>query len=246
MTRLATRVCSAVLVVILGTKIASASNITFSPLPGPHNAPYGGHTEGGFTVMPISGNWFQSLEYGSPLPSIYDGPIGSPGTAAIQVTDTTLPFTFNSVDYSSNSGTSTFLIQGFLGDAMAFSEAGTLTASAPPDFGFSTLAGANPATQVDRLVIQVMAGAGVTSINLDNISVAEIPEPDSMFLLSLGCGLLAVWRRSDAHKILAQRQMEYPGDSNADRVSRTVCGLVRPGADRSEPKCFGGPRPIVR
>jgi hypothetical protein len=92
----------AVLVLTLSLNTARGAVITFSPLPGPTDAPYGGHTEVGFTATPISGSWFQALLYGNPVPSIYDGPTGSPDTAALQVTDSPLPFTFSSVDYSSN------------------------------------------------------------------------------------------------------------------------------------------------
>jgi hypothetical protein len=180
-----------VLALSLGLNSAKGAVITFSPLPGPTDAPYGGHTEAGFTITPISGSWFQALLYGNPAPSVYDGPIGSPDTAALQVTDTVLPFTFSSVDYSSNNGTSTFLIEGFRGGPMVFSDAGTLAASIPPGFGFSTLSSGHPSTLIDRLVIQVTPGNGVSSINLDNINVTKTPEPGTMLLLSTALCILA-------------------------------------------------------
>jgi hypothetical protein len=188
---LSTRVCLFATLVLLigGVRTVSGSVITFSGLAGPTDSPYGGSTEAGFTVTPISGSWFQGLLYGNPAPSIYDGPLFGPGTGAIQVTDGASSFTFSSLDYSSNNGTSTFLIQGFQGASMVFSDSGTLTASVSPGFGFSALASAHSSTLVDRLVIQVAPGNGVTSINLDNINVpaSTVPEPGTF--LSLGVAL---------------------------------------------------------
>src|SRR5436853_267775 len=110
------------LVLILSISGANAAVISFSHLSGTTDEPYSAYTEEGFTVTSVVGSWFQALRYGNLPPRIYDGPIGIPGIAAIQVTDTVLPFTFNSVDYSSNDGTSTFLIQGSRPLPLVFSD----------------------------------------------------------------------------------------------------------------------------
>ncbi len=176
-------------------KIALATVITFSPLPGPTDAPYAGHAESGFTVTATSGSFFQALVYGNPVPSIYDGPVGQPSTGAIQVTEGGALFTFNSVDYSSNNGNSGYSIQGFNGASMAFNDTGVLSGTFSP-FSFSTLAGAHTAVQIDRLLIQITPSTGVTSVNLDNINVASgVPEPATFVMLGGGLSCLVLLKR---------------------------------------------------
>lgn len=175
--------------------IALATVITFSPLAGPTDDPYLGHSEAGFTVTPTAGSFFQALVYGNPVPSIYDGPVGQPSTAAIQVTQGGAPFTFNSVDYSSNNGNTRYSIQGFHGASMAFNDTGVLAGVFGP-FTFSTLAGAHTAVQIDRLLIQISPGAGVTSVNLDNINVGSgVPEPVTFAMLGAGLCCVFVLKR---------------------------------------------------
>ena len=174
---------------------AKADTITFSGLPGPTNAPFTAYKEGTFTVTPVGGRWFQGLIYGNPAPSIYDGPIGSPGNATVQVTDSAGLFTFSSLDYSNNNGPSTYDIMGLLGLTVEFDQSGNLIPSLPPLFGFTTLAGNFPNTEIDSLLIEVFPGAGVTSINLDNIVVSTVPEPGTLALLGTALAGLAVARR---------------------------------------------------
>jgi hypothetical protein len=165
--------------------------ITFAPLLGPNNAAYLGHTEAGFTVMPVSGSWFQGLGYGNPVPSIYDGPVFSPGIGSLQITGGASPFTFSSVDYSSNGGQSTYIIQGFLGASIVFSDIGNLVPSLGPGFGFTTLTSGHPSAQISRLVIQVTPTQDVTSINLDNINLSTVAVPEPATLLLVVTGLTA-------------------------------------------------------
>jgi hypothetical protein len=169
------------------SNIALASVITFEPLAGPTDSSYTGHNEAGFTVAPTTNNWFQALVYGNPIPSIYDGPVTQPSNAGVQVTGGGALFTFNSLDFSSNNGDSAYTIQGFNGAAMAFSQTGALPGTFAP-FSFSTLAGANPAVAIDRLLIQVNPGSTVSSVNIDNINLgsAAAPEPGTLMMLGLG------------------------------------------------------------
>jgi hypothetical protein len=173
--------------------LALATVITFSPLTGPTDASYLGHSEGGFTVTPASGSFFQALLYGNPIPSIYDGPILQPSTAAIQVTQGGALFTFNSVDYSSNNGDALYSIQGFNGASVAYNDTGVLAGTFGP-FTFSTLPGAHTHVTIDRLLITVSPGAGVTSVNLDNINLGSgVPEPATLAMLGAGlCSLFGL------------------------------------------------------
>jgi hypothetical protein len=102
-------------------------------------------------------------------------------------------FTFNSLDFSSNNGDSAYTIQGFNGAAMAFSQTGALPGTFAP-FSFSTLASANPAVAIDRLLIQINPGSTVSSVNIDNINLGTAaPEPGTMIMFGLGlCGAFAL------------------------------------------------------
>jgi len=184
-------ICLCVLVGLLMNPtagVAQGDNITFSDLSGANGDPFTTYTEGNFTVTSILGSWFQGQFYGNPEPSIYDGPIGSPLDATIKVTGIGGSFTFSSVDYSSNNGTSKYDIMGFLNGVLQFDQSGTLVSSFSP-FGFTTLGSDFVSTVIDSLSIDVFPGSSVTSLNLDNI--ATTPEPASLMLLVSGLIVLA-------------------------------------------------------
>jgi hypothetical protein len=172
--------------------------LSFSSLSGPNGAPYLGSSESGFAITPILGSWSQAMIYGSPFPSIFDGPVNSPGVAALQITDGAGLFAFSSLDFSSNNGDSTYDIQGFLGPTLQFHETGTLAGVSTP-FHFSTLLSGDPALPIDGLLIEITPGAGVTSINLDNIVMVNVPEPGTFGLLCVGA-LAIVVRRCGVRK----------------------------------------------
>lgn len=171
------------------TALAQPNNVTvglsFSGLTGPNGAAYLGSSDSGFAITPTQGSWYQAMIYGTPFPSIFDGPVNSPGVAALQITDGAGLFRFSSLDFSSNNGDSSYDIQGFLGATLQFHETGTLTGVSTP-FHFSTLLSGDPTVPIDGLLIEIIPGAGVTSINLDNIMVVTVPEPGMLGLLCLG------------------------------------------------------------
>src|SRR6266404_1017013 len=122
--------------------------IRFSSLTATNGAPYNGHTEGDFAITASANNWFVSQVYGNGVPSIFDGPSGSPGVASLTISDSAGKFTLNSLDYSSNNGDSSYHIQGFLGASLLFDETGTLFGSFPPNFSFQTLVSSHSSTQI--------------------------------------------------------------------------------------------------
>lgn len=188
------RVCILILLSIVGAA-AKADTLTFGGLPGLDKAPFTTYMEGTFTVTAVGGSWFQGLTYGNPAPSIYDGPIGSPGNSTVRITNSAGPFTFSSLDYSNNNGLSTYEIMGLLGSTVEFDQKGNLIPSLPPVFSFTKLTGNFPDTEIDSLVIEVSPGDGVTSINLDNIVASTVPEPGALALLGTGLAVLATARR---------------------------------------------------
>jgi hypothetical protein len=181
---------------------AGADVITFDSQTG-GGAAFVSDTEGGFTVTPTSGNWFQS-DFGNPGPSIFDGPVDSPSDSALDISSAN-PFTFSSLDYASNNGTSTFVIKGFLAGNPVFTESGALVADVNP-FPFTTL-NATPADSllsIDDLTVEVDPTGGPTSINIDNIVVspeaASVPLPSTFLsggsiLAMMAMGLMIKSRR---------------------------------------------------
>lgn len=165
--------------------------LSFSSLTGPNGAPYLGSTESGFSITPTSGSWYQSTIYGSPSPSIFDGPVNSPGVATLQITDGAGLFSFSSLDFSSNNGDSSYDIQGFMGASLRFHETGTLAGVSTP-FHFSTLLSGDPTVPIDGLLIEVIPGPGVTSLNLDNIMLVAVPEPGTIVFACMGVLAIAV------------------------------------------------------
>jgi hypothetical protein len=175
--------------------ILQPPGIGFSNLNGTNGAAYVGHTEGSFAVTVTSGSWFQSQVYGNPNPSIFLGPLNSPGVGVLQITDGAGPFTLSSFSFSSNNGDSLYDIRGFLGSTLEYEETGTLAGTFGP-FSFSSLAISNSSVAIDGLFIGLTPGSGVTSVNMDDIFVTTIPEPGSGLVMVAGVFVLTRCRPS--------------------------------------------------
>jgi hypothetical protein len=192
--------CAAICALFAGG--ASATTITFSGLVGANGSPFATYTEGGFTVTPTVGSWFQAQFFGNPIPSIVAGGVfGGPAVDSISVTDGGKPFTFSSLDFAPSPDNNVdFTFTGTLGGAPVFNITGVLT---PPQVFATKLSGVAGDVIDDLIVgVTILNNTANDSVNIDNIVVAAAavatPEPMTLGLLATGLALfgLAYRRRS--------------------------------------------------
>jgi hypothetical protein len=176
------------------------TTLTFAPQNGASDSPFVSDTESGFTVTPTTqNNWFVGQLFGDPVPSIYDGPIGTPTGASILVTAGGADFTFLSLDDASNNGASNFVIVGIAGLISEFTESGQFAMSGSSFTTYSSTIG-DSTVPIDNLDITIFPLAGTSSVNLDNIVLGEpvLPEPASA---SIGLGLAALGLQRRRRKV---------------------------------------------
>lgn len=191
-------VVAAALLVATVAPAAVAQTITFAPLAGGNGAPYAGHVEAGYSVVPTAGNWFEAHVFGNPVPSVFGGPIGAPGAGTLRVQRGAGLFNFVSVDLTSNSAVgTTYSITGLLGLVPQFVDAGVINNINT----WNTILASAPGADIDELFITLTPGGGVTSYNVDNIVLrpvgpAIVPEPASVALVATGLLTLGVGFRA--------------------------------------------------
>jgi hypothetical protein len=171
----------------LASAAAAATTITFSGLAGPDGTPLTTYTEGGFTVTPSFGQFFQDLSSGNPAPSVRAGPFG----AGVDVTmNGGGLFTFSFADAGLSDHFAEVDAIGLRNGTILFNNAQFV------DGGFSIFLNPQFLVAIDKLDISLDGTS-----NLDNITIFAnaVPGPvvgAGLPGLILACGgLLAWWRR---------------------------------------------------
>lgn len=167
--------------------IASAEVLGFDNIGGSNGEVYDQHSEQGFFIDAVRGDWFKAYNFGNPVPAIFTGPFGSPfiSTFEVSVSGGGL-FRFVSVDLSSNVNPGTIYdIVGKRGGATIFSSTGTINS-----FNFLETIASSSTGLIDLLSVTVTPVAGVGSNNADNIVVESVPEPASLVGLAVASTLL--------------------------------------------------------
>lgn len=188
------RTALAVLGLIGASAAAHATIITFDGLPGTTGDALAAYTESGFTVTPSIGNWREAHSFGAPLPSLYVADFSGAPFGSLAVTGPEL-FTFDSLDLAPDLSGAGFEVRGFKGGLQQFSFSGNEAATGV----FHTLLSPSRLA-IDTLIIDVSSG-GKGSINVDNIGVSAVPEPQTWSLALMGlvmAGLMARRRHRQA------------------------------------------------
>lgn len=191
-THRAAQLCSVflLLVVVSTGRVAQGYNIGFNTLGGVNFDPFVGHSEGGFTVSPITGTWLKGHSFGDPVPSIFGE---TAALSTVRVTDnTTGLFRFDQVKLAGLTvGSTTYTVEGFLNNVSVLpSISGTLNIADT----FFNIPNPSPSTIINRLDITLSRNSS-SSFNVDNIVVHHIPEPSTIALL-VACAIGVAARRS--------------------------------------------------
>jgi hypothetical protein len=179
-----------------GAAQAATTTITFNGLPGPNGALFAGlYMEGGFSVSAPGGNVFQGTIFGNPAPSLVVGSVfGGGPNGIVSVTAGGSNFSLTSFDLAGNNGAADFTVTGFEGLSQIFSLSGNVNAGTAV---FQTVAG-EPG-QINDLVFSLTSNG--TSLNLDNIVVATVPEPSTWAMMLLGLAGLGFAFRQSRRKV---------------------------------------------
>lgn len=171
---------------------AQATVITFDGLTGLAEPLPPAYTEGDFTVTPTGGNWLQAQTFGAPVPSVYVADFHSAPFGSLSVTGPGL-FTFDALDLAPGLSAAGYEVRGYKGGLQQFSLSGNeLNTGA-----FHTLLSPSRLA-IDTLSIDV-SGAGPGSINVDNIQVSAVPEPQAWSLALVGLAMAGLAARRHGH-----------------------------------------------
>ncbi len=173
---------------------AQAQTIDFGGLAGANGQAFSGpYVEDGYSTSATGGEVFEGHIFGNPQPSLVVGSVFNGGNLGVVETSRAASFKLSSFELSAQNGDAGWLVEGFLGAALVYSYGGTAGA------GFSPYAG--NAGVVDRVRFTLTPGG--TSVNIDNITLAAVPEPASWALMIAGFGLAggAMRRRNVAYTL---------------------------------------------
>lgn len=86
-----------------------------------NRAPFSTHSEAGFTVSVVSGEWISLTSYGNPQPFIeFLGPAGVTATGEVRITAGGAPFWLRSADFYSSTTKIPFVLEGSLNSESMF------------------------------------------------------------------------------------------------------------------------------
>ena len=153
-------------------------------MPGNTGDLLGTYTESGYTVTPTIGSWLEAHSFGAPIPSIYLADFHGNPFGSISVTGPG-QFTLDTLDLAAEISGVGYEVRGFKEGLQQFSFSGSEVATG----AFHTLASSSKLA-IDTLIIDVASG-GPGSINIDNIHVSAVPEPETWSLALVGLGLTA-------------------------------------------------------
>ncbi len=155
--------------------------IGFDNMGGQDGDVYAGHTEKGFTLTPIYGDWYKVYALGNPKPCLGDGPTDYDHSLQVVRSDGGL-FTSQSYDKRSRVLATYCIFDGFRDGKQLYSDVTWEFQN-----GFRTITN-HHLEQIDELHITLELTVGGETIALDNIVVTPVPEPSGMALLTLGLG----------------------------------------------------------
>lgn len=176
----------------LWTGAATAAVIGFDKFSDSNQPVYTGHTEQGFVINPVLGEWREAFYFGTPAPAIFSR--SDMADIKVQAEDGSF-FEARSINIgngSLNPGSVLYMIQGLMGGSTIFNVAGEIS-----DLGAFNLVALDETLLIDTLLVKFDKNTAA-SFSIDNIDVSldvdtdlvTAPLPSALTLMLVTGGLL--------------------------------------------------------